>query len=150
MARLIGGGSLLLLSLFMLLGFFRSDVTLSAPTTAFALIITVALPAAAGAALLAGKLGYRRKLANRKEQLRLQTMDAEILRLAGKHNGKLTVVEVVSELAVTPETAKRALEAMHMRELAEIEITDSGVLVYAFHDIQRLSEKPYSKGILDA
>lgn len=146
----MGGGVLLLLSMFMLLGFFRSDVALGSPTTIFALLIAVGVPAAAGTALLAGKLGHRRHLAGRKEQLRLQTLDAEILRLAGKHNGKLTLVEVVSELAVTPETAKQALDAMHTRELAEIEITESGVLVYAFHDVQRVGEKPHSKGILDA
>ena len=59
-------------------------------------------------------------------------------------------MEVVGELALTPEAAKEALDAFHARELAEIEITDSGVLVYAFHDIQRLREKAYSKGLLDA
>jgi len=148
--RLIAGGVLLLLSLFMLLGFFQSGVALGAPTTIFALLVAVGVPGAAGVALLAGKLGYRKQLAGRKEQLRLQTLDAEILRLAGKHNGKLTLVEVVSELAITPETAKQALDAMHGRELAEIEITESGVLVYAFHDVQRVGEKPHSKGILDA
>jgi hypothetical protein len=33
--------------------------------------------------------------------------------------------------------------------MAELEITDSGLLVYAFGDVQRLSEKPRAKGILD-
>ena len=150
MARLIGGAGLLLLSLFMLLGFLRSDASLAAPATVAALLITVGLPAVAGAALVAGRFGYRRRLAERKEQLRQQTLDAEILRLAEQHDGKLTVVEVVRELAVTPEAAKQALDALHTRELAEIEVTESGVLVYAFHDLQRLKEKPYSKGLLDA
>jgi hypothetical protein len=148
--RLIGGGSLLLLALFMLLGFLRSDASLATPTTVVALLISVGLPAAGGAALLAGRLGYRRHLAERKEQLRQQTLDAELLRLAQQHGGKLTVVEVVRDLAVTPAVAQQALDALHTRELAEIEITDSGVLVYAFHDLQRLHEKPQAKGLLDA
>jgi hypothetical protein len=148
--RLIGGSTLLLLSLFMLLGFLRSDATLAAPTTIMALLISVGLPAAGGVALLAGRLGYRRRLSQRKEQLRQQTLDAEILRIAERHGGKITVVEVVRELAVTSDAAKQALDALHERELAEIEITDSGVLVYAFHDLQRLHEKPYAKGVLDA
>ena len=150
MARLIGGAGLLLLSLFMLLGFLRSEASLAAPATIAALLITVGLPAAAGAALVAGRFGYRRRLAQRKDQLRQQTLDAEILRLAGEHGGKITVVEVVRDLAVTPEAAKQALDAMHTRELAEIEVTPSGVLVYAFHDLQRLKEKPHSRGLLDA
>lgn len=150
MARLVGGVSLLLLSLFMLYGFVRSDASLAAPATIGALLIAVGLPAGAGAALLAGRFGHRRRVAGRKEELRQQTLDAEILRLAGRHGGKLTVVEVVGALAVSPEAAKRALDAMHTRELAEIEVTESGVLVYAFHDVQHLHEKPHSRGILDA
>ena len=150
MARFIGGISLLLLSLFMLVGFLRSEASLAAPATVAALLITVGLPAAAGAALVTGRFGNRRRLAERKDQLRQQTLDAEILRLAGEHGGKITVVEVVRDLAVTPEAAKQALDAMHTRELAEIEITQSGVLVYAFHDLQRLKEKPHSRGLLDA
>jgi hypothetical protein len=150
MGKLVGGIALLVLSLFMLLGFIRSEASLSAPTTFVALAIAVGLPAAGAVALLAGRLGGRRRLAARKDELRQRTVDAEILRLATQRAGKLTVVEVVGELALTPEAAKEALDAFHARELAEIEITDSGVLVYAFHDIQRLREKAYSKGLLDA
>lgn len=149
MGTLVGGASLLLLALFMLLGFVRSGASLAAPTTVVALLISVGLPAAGGVALLAGRLGYGRRLARRKEHLRQQTLDAEILRVAEQKGGKITVVEVVRELAVTPDAAKQALDGLHTRELAEIEITDSGVLVYAFHDLQRLHEKPSAKGLLD-
>ncbi len=69
--------------------------------------------------------------------------------MAARGDGRLTVVEVVAELAVPDDTAKQALDALMTRELAEIEITDSGVLVYAFHDIQHLSEKPRARGLLD-
>jgi hypothetical protein len=148
--RTVAGIGLILLSLFMLLGFLRSDAALGAPATIGALLVSVALPAAGGAALLAGRFGSRRRVAARREQLRLQTLDAELLRLAEQHGGKLTVVEVVRDLALTPEAAKEALDALHARELAEIEVTDSGVLVYAFHDIARLRDKPSSRGLLDA
>src|SRR5687768_15585434 len=150
MKSLIGGLGLLLLSAFMLWGFVRSDAGLASPNAILALLITVALPAGAGATLLARRVGAGRRIADRKLQLRQQTLEAEILRLAGQHNGKLTVVEVVRDLAVTPEAAQEALNAMHTREMAEIEITDSGVIVYLFRDVQRLAEKSGSKGLLDA
>lgn len=150
MGRIAGAVALLVLSLFMLLGFFRSGAALGTPTTIIALLVTVGLPAAGAVALLAGRARARSRLTGRREQLRRQTIDAEVLRLAEQHGGKLTVVEVVGALAVSSEAAQATLEDFHSRELAEIEITDSGVIVYVFRDVQRLAEKTHSRGILDA
>jgi hypothetical protein len=77
-------------------------------------------------------------------------MDSEILRLAGERGGKLTVVEVMSALALPADGAKQLLDGLAMREIAEVEVSDSGVLVYAFHDIRHLSEKESARGVLDA
>ena len=150
MGRLVGGVALLALALLMVLGFARSEALLSAPATVAALLVTVALPGAAGLALVASYARRGRRLAGSREQLRRRTIDAELLRLAERHGGRLTVVEVVRDLALTPEEAKAALDAMHARELAELEITDSGVIVYAFHDVRRLGEKDTARGLLDA
>lgn len=150
MGKVFGGVGLLLLSLFMLLGFLNSDAALGAPATLAALLVTVALPAAGGAWLLSGHLGRGRRLAASREHLRVQTMEAEVLRLAREHAGRLTVVEVASDLAVTPETAKQVLDSLVTRQVADLEVTDSGVLVYSFYDVRHLSEKPGARGILDA
>ena len=148
--RLVGSGLLMLLSLFMLVGFLRSDAILTAPATVVALLITVALPAAGSIFLAAGRLRGRGRLARRREELRRQTIESEILRLAGQHGGKLTAVEVASDMAIAPEAAKDALDSLALRELADIEITDSGVLVYAFRDVKYLPEKAHARGVLDA
>ena len=150
MGRVAGAVALFLISLVMLLGVERSTASLAAPSTMIAIVLTVVLPAAGGIALLAGRVRGRRQLAGRREQLRQQTIEAEILRLAERHAGKLTVVDVVGALAVSPESAKIALDGLHTQDLAEIEITDSGVLVYVFHDVQRMKEKAFSRGLLDA
>jgi hypothetical protein len=149
-ARLVGSGLLMLLSLFMLLGFLRSDAALGAPATVVALLIAVGLPAAGSVALAAGHLRGRGRLARRREELRRQTIESEILRLAEQRGGRLTAVEVASDMAISPEAAKDALDSLALRELAELEITDSGLLVYAFHDVRHLREKPHAKGVLDA
>jgi hypothetical protein len=148
--RIIGGVSLMVVALVMFYGFIRSSASLSAPATIGALLLAVGLPAAGGVALLAGRFGGRRRIEARRDELRQRTIDAEILRLAGEHGGKLTTVEVVRELALTPEAAQSALDGMHQRELAEIEISESGVIVYAFSDIQHLGEKSNARGLLDA
>lgn len=145
----VGGWLLIALALFMLVGFLNADVARSAGTTLLALLITVALPAGAGIALLRKGAGGGKRLEERREVLRQQTLTSELLRLAGQRGGKLTSFEVVSEFAVTPDEAERALKDLVVRGLAEPEVTDSGLLVYAFHDVKRLEDKSQSKGILE-
>ncbi len=140
----------MLLSLFMLVGFLRADASLGAPATIAALLITVALPAAGSILLASGHLRGRGRLTRRREELRRQTIESEILRLAGQRGGRLTAVEVASDMAISPEAAKEALDSLALRELAELEITDSGMLVYAFHDVRHLGQKSHARGILDA
>ena len=149
MAKLFGV-ALLALSLFMLLGFLRSDADVGTPATIAALLITVAFPAVGGIALLTAPLRRRGRLATRKEVLWQQTVEAEILKLAAQREGRLTAVEVATEFALPPEKAKELLEALMVRDLADIQVTDSGVVVYAFHDIKHLADKPHAKGVLDA
>lgn len=148
MGKRIGGGLLLLLALFMLVGFLNADVDRSAGTTVLALLLTVALPAAAGVVMLRGA-GGRKRLAQRREVLRQQTLAAELVRLAGQRGGKLTAVEVLAEFAVTAEEAEAALRDLAVRGVAEPEVTESGLLVYAFPDVRLLDEKPGSRGVLE-
>ena len=132
MGRKIGGAALLLIAALMLLGFARSSASLGSPTALFALLLTVALPAAGGIALLRGSLGGHSKA--RMVQLRQQTIDAEILRLAMQQQGRLTAVEVASALALDGADAKSALDDLVNRQVADLEVSDEGVLIYIFHD----------------
>ncbi|MDB4889879.1 MAG: hypothetical protein JWL61_1734 [Gemmatimonadetes bacterium] len=132
MGRKIGGAALLLLSALMLLGFARSGASIGSPTTLFAVLITVVLPAAGGVALLRGALGGNSRA--RMQQLRQQTIDAEILRLAMARQGKLTAVEVASALALPESEARSSLDSLVTREVADLDVTDEGVLVYSFHE----------------
>src|SRR5918999_4893219 len=134
----------------MLVGFLGSDASLGAPATIAALLITVALPAAGSILLASGHFRGRGRLTRRREELRRQTVESEILRLAGQRGGRLTAVEVASDMAISPEAAKDALDALALREQAELEVTESGVIVYAFHDVRHLEEKSRAKGVLDA
>ncbi|MGH7576006.1 MAG: hypothetical protein ACREM1_12890 [Longimicrobiales bacterium] len=149
MSKIIGGSALLLVALLMLVGFLRADVDPSAPATILALLIGVVVPAGAGAALIRAQMRSGGTAARRREELARETRAAEVLRLAGQHGGRLTVVEVVTELAVPPETAKEALDQLMTRDLAEIEVTESGMLVYVFGDVRDLSEKTKSRGLLE-
>ena len=149
MGKLIGGGILIAVSLFMLLGFFNAG-PMSTAVALFTFLLAVVLPAATGGALLRSHLREKGNFAQRREQLRLQTYESEILQLAQRKGGKLTVVEVAAETGLDAPTADAALQSLAQQGVADIEVTDSGVLVYAFYDIQKLPEKDSSRNILDA
>jgi len=141
------GWALVALAMFMFVGFLGADV--SGAQAIPALIIAVLLPGAAGVALITGRVGARGRIGARREALRRQTLEAELLRLARRHAGRLTVVEVVSELAVADDEAKEALDALAVRGLADFEVTDSGVVVYVFHDVKHIDDKHDSRGLLE-
>ena len=140
------GAVLCLVAAFMGLGFLQ--VGQSGAAAVIALLIGAGIPGAAGLTLLLRGRGTR-ELAARKEALRLQTIESEVLRLASRSGSKLTVVEVVSELAIPAEEASRILDALAARDLAELQVTESGVLVYDFRDLRHLAQKDSATGLLD-
>jgi hypothetical protein len=150
MGRTLGGVLLLLLSAFMLLGFVRSDLTFGSFNAIAALLLSVALPAAGGVLLLRQANRLERRGGARVERLRQATIESEILRLAMLHGGRLTTVEVASTLALPPEEAKATLDGLVTREVADLDITDAGVLVYTFHDAEHVGDKHTARGLLDA
>jgi hypothetical protein len=144
-----GGALLLALSLFMLLGFERSDASFSSPAALMAVLITVVLPGAAGIALMARHLYSGRRLEQRRDLLRQQTLESEVLRLASQHSGRLALVDIIQEIAVSSDAAQRALDSLVSREIADIAVTDSGTLIYTFRDIERAGEKFRARNVLE-
>ena len=145
MSRTLGGTALLLLAAFMLFGFTRSALSISGPATVIALLLTVVAPAMGGIALLRRRRQDARTLA-----LRQETLEAEVLGLAMRHQGRLTAVEVATEFGLSPEEAKAVLDGLVTREVADLEMTDRGVLVYSFHEARHVGGKHDARGLLDA
>jgi hypothetical protein len=138
---------LLVLAGVMAWGALRSNASFASPAKIAAVLITVVAPAVGGIVLLRGRdLARSRRL----EQLRQQTIEAEILRLAVQERGRLTAVEVSTGLGITPEAAKDTLDAMVARDVADIAVSERGVVVYTFHDARYLEGKGDAKGVLDA
>ena len=147
MSRRFVGIGLLVLAGLLGWGFLRSGASITAPATLAALLITVVGPAVGGVVLLrGGSIARSRRL----DQLRQQTIEAEILKLAVNEGGRLTAVEVATTLGLTPEMAKEALDSMVTRDVADMAVTDRGVIVYTFHEAKYIEGKGDAKGVLDA
>ena len=148
--RVVSGALLIGVALFMALGFALSDATRSLGTTIAAVAIAVGIPAAAGIALIRGHYHNRRLLTADRAELRLQTWESELVKLAAEKGGKLTVVEAVAATGLRVPQVEEALRSLNQQGVADIDVTDSGMLVYRFPEIQLLEEKGGSKPILDA
>lgn len=142
-------GSLLIgLSLFMLMGLFNAHVSFIGGLMAFLLV--VALPGAGGAYLLYTHFNQGKQLSENKTRRGLKTLESEILKLARRNQSRLTVVEVTAEFAIDKELAEQALDSLAQQKYADYEVTDSGLLVYTFHELQLLDEKSQARRIEDA
>lgn len=150
MKRLVGAGGLTAISLFMLAGYLASGGAGGGPAALAALALTVGLPGIGAALLIRNHFGERHRLGSRKAELRQQMIDSEILALAQARGGRLTAVEVSTHLGLAPEAATEALDRLAVRSQADIQITDSGLLVYDFPDVRHLEGKDTARGLLDA
>ncbi len=148
--RVLGGASLIGVALFMAAGFAGSDATRSLGTTIAAPLIAVGVPAGAGVALIHSHYRNRRLRTADRAELRLQTWESELVKLATERGGKLTVVEAVAATGLRAPQVDEALRSLTLQGVADIDVTDSGMLVYRFPDVQLLEEKGGSKPILDS
>ncbi len=148
--KIAGAVGLILLSLFMFVGYLNSDSTASPGVTLSLLGITVVLPAVAALLLVRSHYAERSRLSGRKAALARHAIESELLRLAQGRGGKLMAVEAAMAMHLAEDTARERLDAMVFEGRAELEVTDGGSLVYSFPTLTQLGDKRTAKGILDA
>ena len=135
MGKIVGGAALLFLSLFMLLGFFNASKEMPFLASALTFLILVIFPGVAGTLLIYSR--YKAKGASKRqlERLRQQTQQAEILRVAEKRGGAVTIAAVVADTAMDADTVKETLMALVTQGFANFDLTESGDIVYSFYDM---------------
>ena len=75
--------------------------------------------------------------------------DSELLRLAARRDGHLSVAEVVAHADLDAGDAERRLDALCRRGLCEISVTETGVVVYRFQATPSAAEKAQARGVLE-
>ncbi len=151
MLKLGGGIVLLMVATFMGIGYLAGGAAEhSLGIQIFALLVSVGIPGAGGVLLL--RQHHRRALPEAPPApLRLprERWSSELVKLAARKGGRLTVVEVVTETSLDHDDAQVAFDELCTAGLAEPEVTESGLIVYAFRDLLLLGEKGGSRGLLE-
>src|SRR3990167_5863031 len=108
--RLFGGFALLALGAFMGIGFLAGGgADAGAAARIAAILIAVGIPGTWGAVLLRQHFRNSPTVTAGRAELRRLTQSSEILKLAERKGGRLTVVEVVAETALPAEAAEEML-----------------------------------------
>ena len=68
------------------------------------------------------------------------------MRLSQQRGGRLTVTETAAETGLAIEEADEILKGMADGGFVEVEITDSGMMVYRFPEVLYAHEKEWSRG----
>src|SRR5687768_13890858 len=105
MKKLVGGGVLIFIGLFMLLGFFASDSSPGFLVSALQLFLMVFAPIAAGALLIRSHFLASKKIEQQSRKNILASREKEVLRLAKQKGGELTIPEIVSDTSMNTEEA---------------------------------------------
>lgn len=147
--KLLGAIVLLGIAAFMALGLALTAGTQGVGATVGAALIAVGIPGVWGGLLLRGHLKGAPTLTSGRAELRRLTQSSEVMKLAERKGGRLTVVEVVAETALPAEVAEEMLGDFVRQGLAEPEVTDKGLVVYVFGDVEQLRDKGGSRGILE-
>lgn len=82
--------------------------------------------------------------------VRYRRQQNRVLRLASERGGRLTVTEAATETGMAAEEAEEILKKLAEGGFVEIEVTDSGLMVYRFPEIVHGHEKHWSRGLESA
>ncbi len=70
-----------------------------------------------------------------------------LLRLARERGGSLSVIEAATDLRLTVDKTEAMLRDLAVQGYAEVRVSESGLMVYHFHEIERADEKSHAKPV---
>ena len=82
--------------------------------------------------------------------VRYRRQQGRVVRLARQRGGRLTVTETAADTGLTVEEAAEIFKCLADGGFVEVEITDSGLIVYRFPEVLFAHEKDWSRGVESA
>ncbi len=137
MIKLIGGGLLILFGLFMFSG---AIINISRGTSSLAETIGLLLPfavapIAGGGLLIRSHFTAKRKALQDKQKVLQEQQEREIIRLAQKRSGRLTIPEIAADTSLSTSEAEDVMKEMTSKGYVDMQVTEAGVIVYEFYEI---------------
>jgi hypothetical protein len=136
MIKSIFGGFLIAIGAFFLFGFSVavSRSGLSIGDVVGALLIGIG-PVVGGGLLIRSHVKTKRKMLIAQEKDEYARQEKEILRLAQEKGGRLSIPDIVVKTSMSTEQAEQVMREMTTKGYVDMQVTDSGVIVYEFYEI---------------
>lgn len=77
----------------------------------------------------------------------MEKYERQILNLAAENEGHLTPTELALKTNLSLKESKKVLETMHLESLAELKISDNGVIVFYFRELDKTNNGESQKVI---
>jgi len=140
MKKVIGGGALIFAGLFMLAGFFASTKPSTFATDLILILLFVLTPIVTGAMLIRSNYLENKKKEQESRKSIFAAREKEILKLAKKKDGELTIPEIVAETSMNAEEADEIMREFVVKQYVDMKITNEGIVVYEFMEFNRDQE----------
>jgi hypothetical protein len=136
MKKVIGGWILIGIGAFLLLGFTVSAVKEGITTgDIVAFLLFCVGPIVGGTLLIRSNLQAKRKGIQQTQQALVAQREKEIIRLAQKTGGHLTIPDIVGGTSLNTTEAEEIMREMTTKGYVNMNVTDAGVIVYEFYEI---------------
>jgi hypothetical protein len=141
MKRIVGGSVLIFLGLFMLMGFFVSTKESSLMGDIMMILLFVFAPIIGGIFTIRSHYISKAKASKDQKKALQGAHEKEIILLARQKGGRLTIPEIITESSLNSEEAEEAMKELVVKRYADMNMTDSGVIVYEFYEILKQKEE---------
>ena len=136
----IGCGGLLVASgMFMLLGLAVSLAEEGMATfdigDMVGFLVMVAAPVTAGSLMIRSHFKHKQKALQAQQKALKRDREREILQLAQRKGGRLTITEIAADTSMLTDEAEKFMNELVSKGYVSMNVTDSGVIVYDFYDI---------------
>jgi hypothetical protein len=138
MKKLIGGGICIFIGSFMFLGF-AANLSGSGFAIEFVdivvLLLFVLAPIAVGGFMIRSHLTDKQSTLQQKLTSLQKRREKQILQLALKKDGRLTIPEIAANTSMSTTEAEEFMRDMTAKGYVDMQVTDSGVIMYEFYEI---------------
>ena len=137
------GGILLFIGLFLLAGFILNaadkSFAVGVGDIAAAILLGVA-PAVGGGLLIRSHSREKQKALLDKKNALQAKQETKIFRLAQQKGGRLSIPDIVAGTSLSTVEADRVMREMTEKGYVNMQVTDSGVIIYEFYEIAHRNE----------
>lgn len=101
-------------------------------TSKYSRFTDVTLTILLGVVPLVGGIRLYRRIRGSVVQRRIDERESAVLQVVRQHEGVVSPVDVAAGCGMSLEQAEETLKRLHLRGFAEMDVTDTGIVIYRF------------------